>query len=306
MSHASALGPEGDVWMAFLGILLEGAPYLLLGTVISGLIDAFLPRGLLEKFLPRQRVPALMIAGLLGLVLPVCECAVVPIIRRLLAKGLPLSCGLTYMLAAPIVNPIVAVSTWSAFQGQDPWWMVGSRLGLGYLVAVSCGWIVGRLPVKKVLLENVVSPLGFAERGFQRLSDRLSHAATMAMHDFINTGKYFVVGVLIAALFNTQVLVQPSVQEAVINYGAMDAIAIPGMMLMALLLSLCSTTDAFIAASTQGVALSGKMAFLVFGPMMDLKLLVLYATIFQRGFVARLAIGLFGLVGMITYIWSWR
>ena len=115
--------PLGDFFFAFLSILFEGAPYILLGTIISGFIDAYLPSNMMDRLLPRNRYGAIALSGLLGVVFPVCECAIVPVIRRLVKKGLPVSCAITYMLAAPIVNPVVALSTYSAFAGNDPVFM---------------------------------------------------------------------------------------------------------------------------------------------------------------------------------------
>ena len=143
----------GDILMAFLSIVFEGAPYILIGTIFSGIIDAFLPAKLLDRVLPKSKVLSTLIAGFLGLVFPVCECAVVPVIRRLVQKGLPLSCAVTYMLSAPIMNPIVAISTLTAFKeftglsfataGNAT--MTIARLSLGYLVAVIVGLIVLRI-----------------------------------------------------------------------------------------------------------------------------------------------------------------
>ena len=115
-----APSPTGDIFYAFLSILLEGAPFILLGALISGVIDAWLPSGAMDRLLPKRALPAILVSGLLGIIFPVCECAIVPVIRRLVQKGLPLGCAMTYMLAAPIVNPIVALSTWTAFTGRDP------------------------------------------------------------------------------------------------------------------------------------------------------------------------------------------
>src|SRR4051812_5496339 len=97
-----------DFSFAFLSILLEGLPFLLIGTAISGLIDQFLPARLMTRLLPRNPYVGAMVSGLLGLIFPMCECGVVPVIRRLMAKGLPPSNAVAHMLAAPIVNPIVA------------------------------------------------------------------------------------------------------------------------------------------------------------------------------------------------------
>ena len=119
--------PSGDIFYAFLSILLEGAPFILLGALISGVIDAWLPAGAMDRLLPKRAFPAILVSGLLGIIFPVCECAIVPVIRRLVQKGLPLGCAMTYMLAAPIVNPIVALSTWTAFKGRDPLLMMAAR-----------------------------------------------------------------------------------------------------------------------------------------------------------------------------------
>jgi uncharacterized membrane protein YraQ (UPF0718 family) len=142
---------QQDFALAFLSILFEGVPFILLGTLISGFIDIYLPAGMMDRFLPRNKFFAVLSAGLLGAVFPVCECAVVPVIRRLVRKGLPVSCALTYMLAAPIVNPITALSTWKAFQGQGAAMMTSSRLLLGFLIAVAVGMIVSKLPLASVL-----------------------------------------------------------------------------------------------------------------------------------------------------------
>src|SRR6218665_2973624 len=105
---------QQDFALAFLSILFEGAPFILLGTLISGFIDVYLPAGTMDRFLPKNKILAVLTAGLLGAVFPVCECAVVPVIRRLVKKGLPLSYALTYMFSAPIINPIVAIRTLTA------------------------------------------------------------------------------------------------------------------------------------------------------------------------------------------------
>ena len=159
------MSPESqqDFALAFLSILFEGAPFILLGTLISGFIDIYLPAGTMDRFLPKNKILAVLTAGLLGAVFPVCECAVVPVIRRLVKKGLPVSCALTYMLAAPIVNPITALSTWKAFQGQGAAMMTSGRLALGFAVAVLVGLIVSRLRLAAVLKPNLAESLQGAD-----------------------------------------------------------------------------------------------------------------------------------------------
>ena len=123
LSHSAFHQPSVflDPWLPdfsflFLSILVEGAPFILLGTIISGFIDVYLPSGAIDRLLPRNRGLAVLMSGLLGIIFPVCECAVVPVIRRLVKKGLPPACAITYMLAAPIVNPVTFLSTYSAFK----------------------------------------------------------------------------------------------------------------------------------------------------------------------------------------------
>ena len=149
--------PTGDIFYAFLSILLEGAPFILLGALISGVIDAWLPSGAMDRLLPKRAFPAILVSGLLGIIFPVCECAIVPVIRRLVQKGLPLGCAMTYMLAAPIVNPIVALSTWTAFTGRDPLLMMGSRVTMGYVIAVLAGLIISRFAASSVLKDRVLA-----------------------------------------------------------------------------------------------------------------------------------------------------
>jgi uncharacterized membrane protein YraQ (UPF0718 family) len=327
----SAMSPDSqqDFALAFLSILFEGAPFILLGTLISGFIDVYLPAGTMDRFLPKNRYRAVMMAGLLGAVFPVCECAVVPVIRRLVKKGLPVSCALTYMLAAPIVNPITALSTWKAFQGQGAAMMTSSRMMLGFLIAVAVGFIVLKLPLAKVLKAKLVDSI---EKDEAEKADAHSHAAhdhehgdccghdahhphehtpdgaqkmvaafRSAMKDFVEVGVYFSIGVAITALFNTGI----APGAAWLDTLATNPVAAPAaLMALAFVLSLCSTSDAFIAATLDKFSWGAKLAFLTFGPMMDVKLLFLYQTVLNKRFILWLAIGLFLSIGGISIFWQ--
>src|SRR5438093_4010706 len=121
----------------FLSILYEAMPFIVLGAVIAGFLEELVPQHLVSKFVPKNHVLAIALSALLGLIFPMCECGIVPVMRRLLRKGLPLSCCLAYMLAGPIINVVVISSTLVAFaKHQDGYWVVGLRSGLGCLVAV--------------------------------------------------------------------------------------------------------------------------------------------------------------------------
>jgi uncharacterized membrane protein YraQ (UPF0718 family) len=309
-----------DFAFAFLSILFEGAPFILLGTLISGFLDVYLPPGAMDRLLPKNRTLAVIVAGLMGAVFPVCECAVVPVIRRLVGKGLPVACALTYMLAAPIVNPITALSTWKAFQGQSAATMTCSRLLLGFLVAVLVGLIASRLPMRSILRPRLVEEI---ERGSRHADhhhhehggccdhdhshdhgpsgSRLIAAFRSAMKDFVDVAVYFSIGVAITALFNTGI----APGAAWLDSLAANQYLAPGvLMLLAFILSLCSTSDAFIAATLDRFAWGAKLAFLTFGPMMDVKLIFLYQTVLKRRAILGLAVFLFVVIGGISIYWQ--
>jgi hypothetical protein len=209
------------------------------------------------------------------------------------------------MLAAPVLNPITALSTLAAFKGQDPVLMTASRLLMAWLVTVAAGLLVSRTPARRVLLEKVLSASHAGHhhaRGDVRA--RFGRALGAAMHDFLDTGKYFVFGVLITAVFNTQVIVRPDLQDGIAALANNDVLAVPAMMGLAFILSLCSTTDAFIAANMQGFSQASKLAFLIFGPMVDLKLLFMYASVFRRRFIVWLVCGLFVAAGLCSLVWK--
>lgn len=343
MLIAMSSGAQQDFALAFLSILFEGAPFILLGTLVSGFIDIYLPAGTMDRFLPKNRALSVMVAGLLGAVFPVCECTVVPVIRRLVAKGLPASCAITYMLAAPIVNPITALSTWKAFQGQGAAWMTSSRLILGFLVATGVGLIVAQIPLRRVLKDKLVHDLENRGKADDLPTDRTHHedhscehshhghhhhdgndhahhhgdcghdhhhhapvnrlvsAFRSAMKDLIEVGVYFTIGVAITALFNTGIA--PGA-EWLDGLASNPTAAPAALMVLAFVLSLCSTSDAFIAATLDRFSWGAKLAFLTFGPMMDVKLLFLYQTVMKRRFIILLMIGLFLTIGMASILWQ--
>lgn len=291
-------GHVADIALSFLSILLEGLPFVLLGTLVSGFIGEFVPAGWIGRILPRNRHAAVAASGLLGLVFPMCECGVIPVIRRLMIKGLPVSCAVTYMLAAPIVNPVVMLATYAAFRGQAPEEMAGLRLLLGYGVAVGVGFVIMNLPLhwllRPVVLDELArSPGAGGGRRAGPFLPRLRAALATASRDFIDVSCFFVLGALATALFNTA-LPQSTLDPLAENTTA----AVFGMMGLAFALALCSSSDAFIAATFFAFPPAAKLAFLVFGPMMDLKLVFLYGTTFRRRFVLALAVGLFLIVGL--------
>jgi len=304
-----------DFSFSFLSILLEGVPFLLLGAVIAGLVDVFVPARWLTRLLPGNATSSVFLSGLLGLVFPICECGSVIVIRRFLAKGLPLSAATAYMLAAPIVSPVVALSTYAAFRGQNAGMMTSLRLIIGYLVAVGVALIVHRLRIGSVLTPEVISRLPGREqkagRGRKRglsiaaipgeenpaepsLGARWLRVARSATSDFLDVAFFFVIGSAVAALFNTAVD-----QSLILPLASNATLATFSMMGFASLLALCSSTDAFIAATFVAFPFTAKLAFLIFGPLVDVKLFFLYGLVFRRRFIFLLSGGLFLAIGLI-------
>ncbi len=307
-----------DFAVCFLSILFEGVPFLFIGTFISGLIEVFLPGEFLGRWLPRNPFLAICLSALMGNVFPMCECGVVPVIRRMLAKGLPVSCGVTYLLAAPIVNPIVAVSTYAAFRGQHAGLMTGWRLALGFLVAIGAGCVVARLPVGWVLNDASLAVLPDRRRvGAFRLpqtpdaspalnvnlaaaplpSGRWVAAVRCAASDFLDVGFYLVIGALLASVFDTAID-----KRVLLPLASHVWVSTATMLCLALLLSLCSTSDAFIAATFVGFPPAAKLAFMVLGPMMDFKLLFMYGLVFRKRLTISLAAGLMAVIGLVCVL----
>ena len=304
-----------DFAFAFLSVLFEGIPFLLLGSIISGVVDVFVSAERITKMLPSRPGPAIFISGLLGLIFPMCECGSVVIIRRFLKKGLPLSCATAYMLGAPIVSPIVALSTWEAFSRSTqpgPFVMVSLRLGIGYLIAVGLGFLIHHLPKKRILQPGILeepparrrSGLSIStEPGAQASSEvlasvprRLLLAVQSATADFLDVAFFFIIGTAITCLFNTGIR-----QDVLTPLASSPLLGIATLMSLAGLLGLCSTTDAFVAWTFTAFAPSAKLAFLVFGPMFDLKLFWLYGLVFRRRFVIGLGVALFLIVALICW-----
>lgn len=288
-----------DFAYSFLSVVLEGVPFILMGVVMSGVIDVFLPPRVLARLLPRNAAAGILLGGALGAVLPMCECGIVVVIRRLLQKGLPLSNAMAYMLAAPVVNPIVAISTYAAFRGQGPLEMTLCRIGLSFAVAVIMASIVYFLRRSFVLRPDLAAIPDAGDHHDHRSGrEKVAAAVRAATGDFLDVTVFFVLGAAVATLFNT------SVNQQVIMPLAEDrALATGSMMALAALLSLCSTSDAFVAATFTGFPSASKLAFLVFGPVVDLKLIFIYGLVFRKRFIVLLVFGLVLLVfGLCTFL----
>jgi uncharacterized membrane protein YraQ (UPF0718 family) len=373
-----------DYLVTFFSIVLEALPFIVFGCIVSGALEELLPQRFIQKFLPKNRYLAIAQSSLMGFILPMCECGIVPVMRRLLSKGMPASCAVTYMLSAPIINPIVLWSTMLAFTGFGAPYDLGSARGVGMvLMRAGCAFVVAcivgvifermsqrgeeisRAGVERVrLIESDesrrlveeeaaddapapigISPLGalpviqpahdphqghshgpgekcdhdhhdhshdhhhhaghdhdhhhqHASAGAKRsLMQRITGIADIALSDFLDILAFLVLGAAIAALVRTTVPV--SVFESL---SATVGLSILAMMLFAFLLALCSEADAFVAANLTTMSLGSKLAFLVLGPMFDIKLLIMYRWVFAPKAVKTLVMTLLVVIFAITLV----
>lgn len=225
------------------------------------------------------------------MIFPTCECAIVPVVRRLLGKGVPFPAAITFLLAGPIVNPIVAWSTATAYTFS--WKIVIIRLACGYVIAVLVGMLLGRFFNRENgLLPGLHTTADASCLCLQQedtpapLRRRLGHALDHAGQDFFTVGRYLVIGTFIAAVLRSSVSL--STFEGLL---ASPWLAILLMMACAILLNLCSEADAFIAASFRwSLPDSAQMAFMVLGPMFDIKLLLMYLSVFRKRVIVALSL----------------
>lgn len=269
--------------LVFSSLLIEAFPFILLGAVVSGAIEVYVPAAAFARLARLPRGVQMPVAGLGGFAFPVCECGSVPVARRLAMKGMAPAAAVTFMLAAPILNPVVLVSTAVAYRGRDVLWpMVLGRAGLGLVAALVVGWIVSRQARDELLRarpedDHEHEEHRSAEGGRRRRWPAFFEHVTT---DFILLGKYLIIGAAVAAALQT--FVPQAVIGAVAEAPILNILA---MMALAGILSLCSESDAFVAASFVQFGMGAQLAFLVFGPMVDAKLGFLYVGTFSRGFL---------------------
>lgn len=281
--------------LVFSSLLIEAIPFILLGALVSAGIEVFVPARMFEKLTLLPRPLQLPASALAGMAFPVCECGSVPVARRLASKGLAPGAAITFMLAAPILNPIVLASTFVAYRGRDIMWpMVLGRAGLGLLAAVAVGWVIGGRTKGELLRAR---PATGDEHEHNHEGSRRTAFFGHLSGDFVFMGRYLVFGAAVAAALQTFVP-----QSVIGTVAGAPVISLLAMMGLAFLLSLCSESDAFVAASFVQFGVGAQLAFLVFGPMVDTKLGFLYTASFNKGFFRTVVITVLG-VTLVGCLW---
>jgi uncharacterized membrane protein YraQ (UPF0718 family) len=266
---------------------------------VSAALEVLVPGGWFERLASkplRVQIPAAIASGF---AFPVCECGSVPVARRLILRGLHPTAGLAFMLAAPIVNPVVVVSTAIAFQGRNQAGMVGARLVLGVVLATTVALLMGRQGGGTLLRvrHDEHADHDHGDHCEQDHGGRLRRYADHVGSDFFFMGKFVVAGGALAAL--AQTVVPQSFFTGLLTTAIFGSLV---LMLAAFTLSLCSEADAFVALSFIQFPVAAQLSFLVFGPVLDIKLAMLYRATFGRRFVLRLVLLTVPLVLVTTWL----
>ncbi len=267
--------PAVQTWSTiFVSIVVQAVPFLVLGVLLSAAITAYVPPSFFARVLPRSPALSVPVAGAAGVVLPGCECASVPVAGSLVARGVTPAAAFAFLLSAPAINPVVLVSTAVAFPGQPR--VVLARFLASLATAVLVGWVWARFgrgswlrPLRRP--DNDGRPRGHVFR-------------EAAQHDLLHAGGFLVVGGLTAATLN--VVVPDSVLSAVASSPWLSVLVLG---LLAVVLAICSEADAFVAATLTQFSMTARLAFMVVGPAVDVKLVSLQSGVFGGSFAARFA-----------------
>lgn len=280
----------------FLSIVLEALPFIILGTLISSLIQIFVSEETIARLIPKNKFLSTFIAATIGLIFPVCDCAVIPIVRRLLKKGVPLHAAITFMLAVPIVNPIVLSSTYYAFYNKPV--VVLLRGTLGLLAAMIIGNIIGTMEENNNIFKNN-EHLSFHEEDCCHHDHEHHHSVNskdrspisiifeVLEHtsiEFHDVGRFLIAGAFLSSLAQTFIP-----RKYILYFGKNNLYSVLIMIVLAFFLAICSQTDAFIARTfLEQFTFGSIIAFLIFGPMIDIKNTLMLSSSFKAGFIIKL------------------
>lgn len=279
-----------DALTLSLSVLFEAMPFVVLGVTLSIVVQVWLPPGLIERMLPRNGFGRRAMLSLLGMFLPVCECGNVPLARGLMMRGLSPAEAMTFLMAAPIVNPIVIFTTHAAF-GWDSGILI-ARLAGGFLIANLIGWIYSRHPHPEALLtKRFVST---CEMVASQPGTPMRRSIAQFIVELRAVMPALILGSALAGL--VQVLIP---RDMLLAIGSNPVLSIVAMMALAMVVAICSNVDAFFALSFAATFSPGAIvAFLLVGPLVDIKMLALLRTTFT----ARTLAGVVAIVLLAAFV----
>lgn len=275
-----------NISIIFSSIFLESLPFLLLGAIISSIIETFVSNETLAKIIPKNKVLGSIVGVLLGFFLPSCDCAVIPVSKRLIRKKVPINVAVSFMLASPIINPVVLLSTYYAFYRSNPeiFWF---RLIFGISISLVIGIIMGIIyNKKKILLDNEDEEINCCHDCdcHKHESNKFILIIKHTTNDLFEVLKFLMFGALIASLI--QVLMP---RDILIMFNNNKVLSILVLMLFAYLISLCSTSDSFVGKSLlNSFPKSAIVGYLLLGPMIDIKNTIVLLGNYKKNFVLSL------------------
>ena len=264
--------PLQDFLTFLISIVVEALPFVVLGIMISVVVQVWLPEGWLLRRLPKRRWARQVTISLLGVFVPVCECGNVPLARGLLAQGLSVSESLVFLLSAPVLNPVTIITTQQAFANDLA--VLAGRMAGGFVIANVVGWVFMRRRRDELLQPNFIKTCQISRHIHER---RWVRSLELFRHEASHMLPALLFGAAAAAL--VQVAVP---REILLTLGSNPAWSIAAMLVLAFVISICSNVDAFFALAFKDTFTAGSLvSFLVFGPMIDIKLLSLMRTTYQ-------------------------
>jgi uncharacterized membrane protein YraQ (UPF0718 family) len=276
----------------FLSILIEALPFVLIGVLIAGMIQIFVTEEHIQRWIPKNKIMAVIMSCVVGALFPACECGIVPIVRRLVSKGVPIYAAMGFMLTGPLINPIVIASTYMAF-GNDIK-IAGLRMGLGFIIAIIVALIVSMLFKGNQFKASLHLSHSHEQVKDETFMNRFWSMLTHSIDEFFDMAKYLIMGAFLAAFVQTYM---PA--KSLLEAGSGPVSSLLVMMGLAYVLSLCSEADAFIGASFSNLfPTPAILGFLIFGPMIDLKNTLMMLSVFRFKFV----FGVLSIVASIIFI----
>ncbi len=291
-----------NIAIIFMSIFFESFPFLLLGSFISAIIETYVSNETITKIVPKNKVLGSIVGVFLGFFLPACDCAVIPVSKRLLKKKVPINVAISFMLASPIINPVVLLSTYSAFYKTNPeiFWY---RLILGIIVSLLIGIIMGIIFGTKEVLngkdEECTCNHCHSKENHNHKRSIKNNILSIIKHtgvDLFDVVKFLMFGAFIASLVQT--LLPRNILSFFNNNEILSIIV---LLLFAYLISLCSTSDSFVGKSLlSSFSKSSIVAYLLLGPMIDIKNTIVLLGNYKKSFVFTLIT----LIFLITFIAS--
>ncbi len=281
-----------DFSIIFTSIFFESLPFLLLGSLISSFIEVNVSNETIAKIIPKNKILGSIVGVFLGFFIPACDCAVIPITKRLIKKEVPINVSVSFMLASPIINPVVILSTYYAFYktNTDIFYL---RIILGIIIALIVGVLVGIIYDGDKVIKESNEECNCHTHSNKKFVEIIKHT----IFDLYDVLKYLIFGAFLASLVQTYMP-----RNILTLFNNNQALSIISLMIFAYLISLCSTSDSFVGKSLLTTfSKASIISYLLLGPMIDIKNTIVLFGNYKKNFVLTLITFIF----IVTFIFSY-